>query len=706
MKKHVIKNFFMDEKHRRYLIFFCTFILIYLVLITSMVTKKYSFKEGDIAKVNIKAQKEIVNQRATNEKIQQAQQLVKKSYTDNNAQIKNDVTEIVNSFFNKLDDARSKVGDTKTKIASITANYNFQLSDNQYDILFKLTKEDEGAYRNFMVMSLNDIYQNNRIEDNSGDDTVKSDDSRKKLEEGIRHVKDMVMAKVADSNFSKDLKDISIIIIDSQIKPNFTYDKVATEELKKDVAKKVPSVIIKKDQIIVKEGEPVTQDQLDILKSLGVLNTENSFDFFIYINLALVVLAIMGLQWFYIYKYHKNIYEDCSKLLLICVINSISVVISRSLSILPYLIPLACAPMLLALLIEDNVAILISILNCVLIGVSVKFDVQITMLAMINAITGVIMLRKMQQRNDILYSSLFVAMINVIVAFTIGFCLSNNIIQILINSGFVIIGSLISGVLTIGFLPFLESAFDIVTTVKLLELLNPNNPILKRLLMEAPGTYHHSILVANLAEVATEEVGGNPVLARVSSYYHDIGKIKRPYFFKENQIGIENPHNKITANLSTLIITSHVKDGLELAKEHKLPKVIQDVIEQHHGTTLVKYFYLTMKNNSDKPEDIKEEDFRYPGPLPCTKEAGIIMLADSVEASVRSIGEPTKGKIEEMVNNIIKNRLNEGQLDNCDLTLKDLDTIRKSFLKSLSGIYHQRIEYPTDKWANKANEEK
>jgi len=232
-----------------------------------------------------------------------------------------------------------------------------------------------------------------------------------------------------------------------------------------------------------------------------------------------------------------------------------------------------------------------------------------------------------------------------------------------------------------------------------LELSNPNQPLLKKLLLEAPGTYHHSILVGNLAEVAAEEVGANPILARVASQYHDIGKIKRPYFFKENQLGNDNPHNKITPNLSTLIITSHVKDGVELAKQYKLPKVITDVIEQHHGTTLVKYFYLTLKNSSENPDEINEEDFKYPGPIPTSKEAAIIMLADSVEAAVRSINEPNQDKIQKMVNNIVKSRLDEGQLDNSDLTLMDINKIKKSFLKVFTGIYHKRIEYPEDKWA-------
>ena len=363
----------------------------------------------------------------------------------------------------------------------------------------------------------------------------------------------------------------------------------------------------------------------------------------------------------------------------------------------PYLIPLVCSAMLMTILIDYKISLVVNLLNIIFIAIIVGFNPSVVVLSILSVVLGSTGLKKVQQRNDIIYSTIYITGILALLSFTLGMISSNNIKEILIQTGYTAIGILLSGILAVGLLPFFESIFDVVTNIKLLELSNPNQPLMKKLLMEAPGTYHHSMMVANLAEAAAEAVGGNPVVARVGAYYHDIGKTKRPYFFGENQMGKENPHDKITPNLSTLIILSHTKDGLEMAREHKIPKVIQDMIEQHHGTTLVKYFYYKLKNSSDKPEEIKEEDFRYPGPIPSFKESGILMLSDSVEAAVRSINEPTKGKIEEMVNNIINDKLNSRQLVNCDLTLKDIETIRKTFLKTLDGIYHHRIEYPTEK---------
>lgn len=666
--------------YNRILIFLFTFMVSYVLIMTSLVTKKYSLSPGEIAKVNIKASKEVIDNRATQDKIKQAEKEVTNQYTQK-PEVKKSAMDNLRDFFSKLISTKELQKEEAEKVAALRGINDIYINDEEIVALLKLSLEDIKKLENIVLDIGNQVYDGTITEGNKED---------------LKKAQDFVSNKLSTSKYSKGIREIIFNIINYQLKPNFFFDKEKTEELRKQAVKNVQPVMIQKNQIIVKEGEPVAEAQIDILKDLGLLN-DSGLDFYIYIGLGVFIALIQFIQWYYLYKYFNDTFNDTSKLILISIVNLASLALARTLSIIsPYLIPIACAPMLLTLLLNYKVSLTLSVLNSILISSVVDFNVEITLIAILNGVLGAILIKKMQQRNDILYSSLYIAVVNMILTFTMGILLSNNVLEVVKKSGFTGIASLISAVLTIGFLPFFESTFDIVTVVKLLELSNPNNPLLKKILMETPGTYHHSILVANLAEVAAEQVGGNPVLVRIAAYYHDVGKTKRPYFFKENQINRENPHDKITPNLSTLIITSHVKDGLEMAKEHNLPKVIQDIIVQHHGTTLVKYFYYMAKNNSENPEEIKEADFRYPGPIPQTKEAGIVMLADGVEAAVRSIKDPTQGKIEEMVNNIIKDKLNDGQLDHCDLTLKDLDKIRKAFLNTLNGIYHRRIEYPSE----------
>lgn len=675
-------------KPKRIGIFIITFILIYSILVTSFITKKYNLTVGEIAKFDIKATREIVDEESTKAKTAQVEQ----SLSANPPYIKK--TEIViaavdniNKLFSKAMELTDVTVDENEKINTLKKEIHYDMAPEDMQSLIRFSKEDLKVLQGFLVTTITQLYQT-KIEENKPED--------------IKAAQDFITNEFTKAKLDLKFKNVAISIAFSEIKPNFVIDKEGLNNNIKEKLRSVPPIVIKKDQIIVKEGEPVTERQISLLQELGLLGDYSSLEWYMYISLGALIFTVLILQWLYLYKYDPEVMNDNSKLVLISVVNCIALLLARTLSLIsPYLIPLACAPMLLTLLINYRVSLVLSLLNGLLISSIVGFNTEIILITILNGILGAIITKKMQARNDILFSAIFISIINVIVTLSIGVLLSNHIIEILKKSGFTCIGGIVSAILTIGFLPFLESTFDIVTTVKLLELSNPNNSLLKKLLIEAPGTYHHSILVANLSEVAAEEIGGNPVLARVGAYYHDVGKIRRPYFFKENQMGNDNPHNKITPNLSALVVTSHVKDGLELAKAEKLPKVIRDIIEQHHGTSLVKYFYITMKNSSDNPNDINEEDFRYPGPLPKGKEAGIIMLADSVEAAVRSINEPTIDKIELMVNNIIKDRLNDGQLDECEITLRDLEKIKKTFVKSLTGIYHQRIEYPTDKWESK-----
>lgn len=670
-------------KSKRGFVFTVIFVLIYFLLITSIAPKKYNLTEGDIANVDIKAPRDTVDEKATEEKISEALAKVEEQYTLK-AEVKVEAQENIKKLFTKISNINSTITDEKEKLTEAKKIEGFSLNEDELKIILALSTEEISEIQANMIKIMDLVYANNITEGNA---------------DNIASANRIVSDELNKKAISRELEGVLVKVATSQIKPNLFVDTEKTEEKRKEAEKSVQKEIIKQNQTIVKEGEPITARQLQILEDLGLLNNGLGKTYlYTYLILGLFVAVVLAMQYSYLLRDKKEYYYNTRMLIMISVINLISLLLARGLTVIsPFLIPLACGPIMLTLLLDYKTSLVINSLNILLVSVVVGFSPHIIILSIVNVIIGSTALKKLQQRTDILYSIIYIAVVSSIVTLATGMLVSNNLAGIFIDTGFVILGALLSGVLAVGFLPFFESTFDIVTNIKLLEMSNPNHPLMRRLLMEAPGTYHHSVMVANLAEVAAEEVGGNPVVARIGAYYHDIGKIKRPYFFGENQMGRENPHNKITPNLSTLIIVSHVKDGIELAKEYKVPKILQDMIEQHHGTTLVKYFYYTMKNSAEKPEDIKEEDFRYPGPKPTSKEAGILMLADSVEAAVRSINEPTKGKIEEMVNNIIKDKLHSDQLVDCDLTLRDLEKIRKSFLKSLNGIYHHRIEYPTEK---------
>ncbi|NFA41218.1 HDIG domain-containing protein [Clostridium botulinum] len=671
-------------KKSKYLALFGTvFILSYLLLLTAIAPKQFNLQEGDIARVDIKAPRDTIDQKATKEKESEAIEKVDKQYTVKN-EVKVQAEDNIKSLFDEILNLNSTNMDEASKITELRKITQFKLTDNEYKDLINTPKETLIDLEGKIVNVVDSVYKKDIQENNES-----SLENAKK--EGINAIEEL--------NIASPLKEILVNITKSQINPNLFYDSEKTEEMQKEAQKSTSKVIIKKNQIIIKEGEPVTAEQIAIINELGLLDNGITGKYvYVYLSLALFLFVILFLQYSYIYLNYKDIFFNAKRLILISLINILSLILARSIgAVSAFLIPFAFGSMLLTLLLNYKISIIISIFNSVIMSALVEFDPQVMLLVFINAILGAVMLKKMQQRNELIYATLYISVVSAILTLSTGVIISSNLKEIFIVSLFSIIGGVLSGVFALGVLPFLEGTFNEVTTIKLLELSNPNNPLLKKLLMEAPGTYHHSMLVANLAEMAAEEVGANPVVARIGAYYHDVGKTERPYFFGENQIGRENPHDKISAKLSTHIIISHVKDGLRLAKEHNLPPIIQDIIAEHHGTTLVKYFYYTMKNNSENPDDIKEKDYRYPGPIPSSKEAGIVMLADGIEAAVRSIKEPNKDKIEEMVNNIIKDKLNSNQLINCDLTLKDIEKIRLCFLNALNGIYHQRIEYPKEK---------
>lgn len=681
-KSDVLKKAHMD-KWKRIFLFTITAIFIYFIMLTVVTPKRYKLNEGDIATVDIKAPRDIIDEEATKAKEQEVTAKVEKKFTLKN-EIKIEASENIKSFFDKLINLKSNDIDEKSKISELKKIDAFKLSDAEYKTLLDLNVDKDTELQWIALTAIDKGYEKQIEEDNSED-----------IAEAKTIVDDYLSSQELESNIEVILREMC----ESQIKANYFFDQSKTDEAVKEALKSVSKVMIKKNQTIVKEGEPITQQQINILAELGLVGEDLSKDYiYTYIILAFFVLFVLGMQYMYLKKEKKEILIDTKLVFLILLLNLLSVISARVFTFVSlFIIPIACAPILMTVFLDSKISIVINSLNLLFVTVIVGFDPQVILIGIVSTIVSSTTLKKVSQRNDILYSTAYVAAAVAVVILSSGILLSNNIKQILLDVILAVFGAFISGILAMGLLPFLESSFSLVTNMKLLELSNPNNPLLKRLLMEAPGTYHHSVMVANLAEVAAEEVGANPMLVRVGAYYHDVGKIKRPFFFGENQLGGTNPHDKISPTLSTTIIISHVKDGLELAKEYDIPKVVSDMIVQHHGTTLVKYFYYTLKNSSENPDEIREEDFRYPGPKPQSKEAAIIMMADSVEAAVRSIQEPTLEKIEDMVNNIVKDKMNSNQLNECDLTFRELEVIKACFLRVLKGIYHHRIEYPTEK---------
>lgn len=673
----------MKNRIKRVLLFLGTFIVMYSLIISAIAPQRYDLNVSDIAKSDIKAPRETIDEKSSKAKLDQAIANVDKQYTKKN-EVNSQAEDALKDFFTKLISAYDSNADINDKVKNVKANQTLLTDDSKIKVLLLIPRDNTVSLENDLISIVDKVYES-KIED--GDTN------------SITAAKKLADSKIDSLNYSTDTLDIIKSIVEPLIKPNFFFDQEKTNEMIQEVEKNTEKVVIKKNQIIVKEGEPITQDQIDILNQLGLLSDNGGKEYFLlYVVGGAFLGVVQVIMYSFLYRNHRKIFADTKKMLLINLLLIMSIAFARIVNYAsPYLIPFAFVPILIALLINTRISLFTSVLNVILIGAVTGFDSQIMLVALVNAIVGATVIKKLQQRNDIFYATLFISVIIAIFNFSYGMLLTSNVKEILLNTLFAVVGVLFSGVLAIGILPFLEASFDIVTTLKLLELSNPNSPLLKKLLMEAPGTYHHSMLIANLAEMAADEVGANPVVARIGAYYHDIGKTKRPYFFKENQITKENPHNKINVTLSTLIIKSHVKDGVDLAKEYKLPRVIQDIIAQHHGTTLVKYFYFQAKNNCENEDEVKIEDYSYPGPIPSTKEAGIIMLADSTEAAVRSIVDPSKEKLEKMVFDIIEDRLHTGQLDDCDLTLRDLSKIRKCFLKALGGIYHQRIVYPSEK---------
>lgn len=522
---------------------------------------------------------------------------------------------------------------------------------------------------------------------------------RKFFQRGIRDddldiARKHIVIETEEMGLDKRVESVIAGIGQALLKPNFILNVRETDKRKQSAINSMEPVreTVKKGQIMVRRGDIVTPEQIHAVEELGLSKGHvNEMRIF---GLAIFVIAVMIIILGYMYRFAYPIYINDLHLVLLGLITLVTLLLGKAAHYYSdFSAPIAAGALLVAILIDARLGVVISIALALLFGIIVEHDLRAVSTVLIGSLIGVYSVSKMAHGYSLTKTGIIIAGVNFVVIGATGFIEQLNSSQILMQGVQGIVSGIAASVITTGLLPYLENAFNITTPLKLLDLAQPNHPLLQRLLLDAPGSYHHSVLVGNLAETAAGYIHADPVTVRVGAYYHDIGKIKRPYFFVENQAGNENPHDKIAPSLSTLIVTSHIKDGVDLCREYKLPQIIIDIVQQHHGTMLVSYFYKRATEN-EHSECIIEADFRYEGPRPQSKEAALIMLADACEAAVRSIGKPNKNRIEATVRKIIRERLHDGQLDECNVTLKDLNVIGDVFIRVLSSMFHTRIEYP------------
>lgn len=698
-KKRII-NFLKNNTFQRVLIGIATVLIAFLIIESGAAPKKYKLTLGQKSPYDITAPRDIENKIATaRNRKDAAAAVVPDMKVIGTASI--EVLSDADDFISMIESERDNIGKDLEEqgISKKDKNYKQELEKLQEKAAGILLNEAKDVsiplsmdQARFLITKASDTDLDTfkKVTRDLIIQTMKDDITKENLADKIVRVQNDFQDQVMDQEF----RNIGGLMIKAILKPNREIDEQATE-LKRQKAYSDKNNIekIQKDSRIISFGEDVTLEKLQILEELNLLDTTNRLDVGFGIGIFAIILLLAVLLVIYMNNFCKQVLNSRSDLILLSVVITLALLIAWGVSGYSALaIPVFIAPMLISILLDMRLAMVVNIVLTILISFITKENLSFVYMSVISGMFSAFFVSKANQRSKLTVVGLIIGFINIIIIACFGLVSKSGFSSIIKDGVIVLVNGIISIIFTIGTLPFWETAFNIITPLKLLELANPNQPLVKRLLVEAPGTYHHSLMVGNLAEVATEAIGGNALLARVGAYFHDIGKLKRPNFFKENQMS-DNPHDRMTANLSTLVITSHTHDGVELAEKYKVPLAIKDIIRQHHGTTLVAYFYHKARKG-EKGESVNQENFRYEGPKPMTKEAAVVMLADSVEAAVRSMMDKTEGKIEGLVRKIIKDKLDDGQLDNCDLTLKDLDSIAKGFMRVFSGLFHEREEYP------------
>ena len=507
-----------------------------------------------------------------------------------------------------------------------------------------------------------------------------------------------------------DIKSIlSYELINEFTKPNILFDKDLTESRQKERLDKVSRFqgTVLANELIVDTNNRITESVLLKLKSLQLeserrLGYEKAADKFReYLGAFFVVSILLFLLFSFFYIYRNEYFKDSKFLLLIgllmyLIVFSSWIIVSYQLPV--YIIPIAMFSILLTVLLDTTVSLISSTILILLVSLLIGNDLDFAIIQFFISFIAILSVRKLRKRRQIIATMLTLVMCSLFVFFSVMLFKGIDFLDYNYSTvGYLALSSFLCPILAFGLVPLFESFFGITTDLSLIELLDYDQPLLKKLMEDAPGTHTHSVKVGTLAESCANAIGARALLCRVGSYYHDIGKIKKPEYYAENQTG-ENKHDSITPHMSAKILKQHVTDGLTLADEYGLPTIVKDFIETHHAKNRMEFFYKKALENDSK---VDENEFRYPGPKPTSKETGIVMLAEAIEAQANSLKNPTLEKFETMIDKAIRSRLEDGQLDECPLTMEDLQKIKgrrdgkHGLLPVLSGLYHSRPEYPS-----------
>jgi len=678
-----------------------TGVLQFLIMFNTVKSDTYDIQLTQIAEETVRATKTVEDVELTAKARDEAEKLVEPVYILN-LDVVEQRASFIQSVFEVVLDVKKQLADfeqpiskdervamLKTALKDITNSQpNFTLTDTQLDALLVSSEEElkraQGAIEQIVKNKLSE--------------PIRSED--------VRSVKTKVATEVSElSAISRTILSPVVAIAEASIVENNILDEDKTKERIEQARAEVEPKKILQGQIIVREGEAVNVEMIRQLELLGMLDQKESKKPLF--GLALFISLQMAFLYIYFNRSTVSVVQKRKHLFITTIVYILSIIVMLILNVvegnfdvlIAFLFPTAMSTMLVRILADEKAASIVTILTASSAGVIFQqsyasvLQMDIAMYILFGGFGALYFMRNMDKRKHLLHS---VAVITIINALFISFYLLLSQASISLSEGafyFIaaIISGLLSGALTMGLLPFFESAFGILSTMRLIELSNPNHPLLKKILIETPGTYHHSVMVANLAEASCEAIGADGLLARVASYYHDVGKTKRPYMFIENQMSGVNPHDSLEPEQSAQIILAHTVDGAELLKQYNMPQEIINIALQHHGTSALKYFLFKAK---EQGKDLDESIFRYVGPKPQTKEAAIISVADSVEAAVRSMKEPTSEKIQQLIHSVIQNRLQDGQFDECDISIKELKKIEVALCETLNGIFHSRIEYP------------